>query len=102
MDDTDLRERVARVEQLLAAIEDDPRAVEALQAVVELLGVEGSVARVRLQGTCNGCPSSTATLRHAIEEAVQRAAPELEGVEAEGVAEPQSAPVLVQLGSLTC
>jgi Fe-S cluster biogenesis protein NfuA len=67
---------------------------------VELLGVEGGVARLRLEGTCNGCPSSTVTLRNAIEEAVMRAAPELERIEAEGVAEPK--PALVQIGSLTC
>ena len=67
---------------------------------VELLGVEEGVARVRLEGTCNGCPSSTVTLRNAIEEAIMRAAPELDRIEAEGVAEPQ--PVLVQIGSLQC
>ena len=67
---------------------------------VELLGVENGVARVRLEGTCNGCPSSTVTLRNAIEEAIMGAAPELERVEAEGVAEPQ--PALVQIGSLQC
>jgi Fe-S cluster biogenesis protein NfuA len=67
---------------------------------VELLGVEGGAARVRLGGTCNGCPSSTVTLRNAIEEAILRAAPELERVEAEGVAEPP--PALVQITSLTC
>jgi Fe-S cluster biogenesis protein NfuA len=67
---------------------------------VELLGVADGVARVRLGGTCNGCPSSTVTLRNAIEEAVMRAAPDLERIEAEGVAEPQ--PALVQIGSLEC
>ena len=67
---------------------------------VELLAVEDGVARVRLEGTCNGCPSSTVTLRNAIEEAVMRAAPELERIEAEGVAEPK--PALVQIGSLEC
>jgi Fe-S cluster biogenesis protein NfuA len=51
---------------------------------VELLGVEEGVARLRLQGTCNGCPSSTATLRHAIEDAIQRVAPDIEDIEAEG------------------
>ena len=69
---------------------------------VELLGVEAGAAHVRLGGTCNGCPSSTVTLRNAIEEAVLRAAPELERVEAEGVAEPDPQPVLVPLTSLTC
>jgi Fe-S cluster biogenesis protein NfuA len=67
---------------------------------VELLAVEGGVARVRLGGTCNGCASSSVTLTHAIEEAIARAAPELDGVEAEGVAE--SPPELLQIGSLSC
>jgi Fe-S cluster biogenesis protein NfuA/nitrite reductase/ring-hydroxylating ferredoxin subunit len=63
---------------------------------VELLGVEGGVARLRLQGSCDGCPSSSMTLKLAIEEAVQKAAPDLEGIEAEGVAEaPKPAPTLV-------
>ena len=69
---------------------------------VELLGVEDGVARVRLEGTCNGCPSSTVTLRNAIEEAIMRAAPELERIDAEGVAEPAPQPALVQIGSLEC
>jgi Fe-S cluster biogenesis protein NfuA len=55
---------------------------------VELLSVEGAVARLRLQGSCNGCPSSTATLKGAIEDAIQRAAPEIEQIEAEGAVEP--------------
>ena len=69
---------------------------------VELLGVEEGVARVRLDGTCNGCPSSAVTLRNAIEEAIMRAAPELERIDAEGVAEPEPQPALVQIGSLQC
>jgi Fe-S cluster biogenesis protein NfuA len=55
---------------------------------VELLGVDGGVARLRLQGTCNGCASSTATLKLAIEDAIQRAAPDIESVEAEGAVAP--------------
>ena len=163
MDDADVRERVARVEELLGAIEGDARALEAVQAVVELygealrrvvvsvgaaeltddellshllllhdlhpddvetrvaraldevrpylgshggdvelVGVDGGIARVRLEGTCNGCPSSTVTLTNAIEEAVARAAPELERVEAEGVSQPTPAPALLQIHSLTC
>jgi Fe-S cluster biogenesis protein NfuA len=54
---------------------------------VELLSVGDGVARLRLQGTCNGCPSSTATLKHAIEDAIQRAAPDIEEIEAEGAVE---------------
>jgi Fe-S cluster biogenesis protein NfuA/nitrite reductase/ring-hydroxylating ferredoxin subunit len=59
---------------------------------VELLGVEEGVARLRLQGSCSGCPSSTMTLKLAIEEAVLKAAPDLERIEAEGVAEPSPKP----------
>ena len=66
---------------------------------VELLAVDDGVARLRLGGTCNGCPSSTVTLRNAIEEAVMKAAPELERIEAEGAA-PE--PALLQIGSLEC
>jgi Fe-S cluster biogenesis protein NfuA len=65
---------------------------------VELLTVGDGVARLRLRGTCNGCPSSTATLKQAIEEAIFKAAPDLERVEAEGVAAPQ----LISLDSLIC
>jgi Fe-S cluster biogenesis protein NfuA len=158
MEDAVVRERVARIDELLAGIEGNPAAVEAVAAVVELygealrrmvaggidtgdelvahllllhdlhpddvetrvaraldevrpylgshggdvelLGVSDGVARVRLVGTCDGCPSSAATLQHAIEEAIARAAPELFGVEADGVAEP--APQLLQIGSLQC
>jgi Fe-S cluster biogenesis protein NfuA len=65
---------------------------------VELVRVERGVAHVRLQGTCHGCPSSTATLTQAIEQAVFKAAPDLEQVTAEGVAAPQ----LISLDNLTC
>jgi Fe-S cluster biogenesis protein NfuA/nitrite reductase/ring-hydroxylating ferredoxin subunit len=62
---------------------------------VELMGIESGVARLRLEGSCNGCPSSTMTLKLAIEEAIQKAAPDLDRIEAEGVAEPQPAPNFV-------
>jgi nitrite reductase/ring-hydroxylating ferredoxin subunit len=62
---------------------------------VELLGIEGSVARVRMEGSCDGCPSSAVTLKLAIEEAVLKAAPDLEGIEAEGVTEPKPTSTIV-------
>jgi Fe-S cluster biogenesis protein NfuA len=52
---------------------------------VELLGVEDGVARLRLGGSCKGCPSSAATLEFAIKEAIDQAAPDLLGLEVEGV-----------------
>jgi Fe-S cluster biogenesis protein NfuA/nitrite reductase/ring-hydroxylating ferredoxin subunit len=89
----------------LHPLDVETRVVQALEEVrpylqshggnVELLGVESGVARLQLEGSCNGCPSSTMTLKLAIEEAIQKAAPDLEGIEAEGVAEPKPAPTLV-------
>ncbi|WP_053225659.1 NifU family protein [Solirubrobacter soli] len=55
---------------------------------VELVDVADGVVRLRLEGSCHGCPSSAATLRGAVEEAIARAAPDVERVETEGVAEP--------------
>jgi Fe-S cluster biogenesis protein NfuA/nitrite reductase/ring-hydroxylating ferredoxin subunit len=59
---------------------------------VELLGVDGGVVRLRLQGSCEGCPSSSATLKLAIEDAIRAAAPDVASIEAEGAAEPAPAP----------
>jgi Fe-S cluster biogenesis protein NfuA/nitrite reductase/ring-hydroxylating ferredoxin subunit len=82
----------------------EARVVKALEEVrpylkshggnVEFVGVEGGVARLRMQGSCSGCPSSTMTLKLAIEEAIQKTAPDLEGIEAEGVTE-EPAPTIV-------
>ncbi|MGF1472518.1 MAG: NifU family protein [Rubrobacteraceae bacterium] len=80
-------------ERVLGALDEVRPYLESHGGEVELLGVEGGVARLRLGGSCDGCPSSTVTLKLAIEEAVEKAAPDLEGIEAEGVAEP--APTLV-------
>jgi Fe-S cluster biogenesis protein NfuA/nitrite reductase/ring-hydroxylating ferredoxin subunit len=60
---------------------------------VELVAVEDGVARLRLQGSCSGCPSSTMTLKLAIEDAIYKAAPDVADVQAEGVVEPAAAPV---------
>ena len=58
---------------------------------VELLGIEGGVARLALEGSCNGCPASASTMELAIEQALQEAAPDLEGIDVEGVTPPPPA-----------
>ena len=67
---------------------------------VEYLGVTADgVARLRLEGSCHGCPSSTVTVRLAIEDAVKDAAPEVGQVTVEGMTDPPPAsPVLLQIG----
>jgi len=57
---------------------------------VELLKVEEGIAYLRLQGSCHSCPSSTVTLKQAIEEAIYSAAPDLDGLQVEGVVDPPS------------
>jgi Fe-S cluster biogenesis protein NfuA/nitrite reductase/ring-hydroxylating ferredoxin subunit len=65
---------------------------------VELLGIEEGVVRLRLSGSCKGCPSSAATLQLAIEDAIRRAAPDVDRVEAEGaVAPPAPAPLQLEV-----
>jgi Fe-S cluster biogenesis protein NfuA/nitrite reductase/ring-hydroxylating ferredoxin subunit len=64
---------------------------------VELLGVSEGVAHLRLEGSCDGCPSSRVTLKLAIEDAIRKAAPDLEDIEAEGSAPDAAPPGLVPL-----
>ncbi|MBP2706530.1 NifU family protein [Microbispora sp. RL4-1S] len=53
---------------------------------VELLGVDrAGVVRLRLEGTCHGCPSSRVTVTQAIERAITKAAPEVVRVDVDGV-----------------
>jgi Fe-S cluster biogenesis protein NfuA/nitrite reductase/ring-hydroxylating ferredoxin subunit len=51
---------------------------------VEFLGItEDGVVRLRMLGSCDGCPSSSVTLTLAVETAIQAAAPEVSGIEVE-------------------
>lgn len=97
-----VEEALAEVRPLLATHQGD----------VELLEVsDEGVARLRLLGSCDGCPASALTLESLIREALEAAAPDLEGLEVLGVVPPPgprgpvlpSAPVLdlpmVQVGA---
>jgi Fe-S cluster biogenesis protein NfuA len=57
---------------------------------VELLGVEDGVARLRLAGSCKSCRASSSTLELAVSQALQEAAPDLLGMDVEGVEEPSA------------
>ena len=86
----------------LYPVDLETRVREALESVrpymeshggdVELVGVEDGVAQLRLVGHCKGCPASEATLELAIQTALEEAAPDLDGLEVEGVIEPAPAP----------
>jgi Fe-S cluster biogenesis protein NfuA/nitrite reductase/ring-hydroxylating ferredoxin subunit len=69
---------------------------------VEFLGIdETGVAHLALEGSCDGCPSSLVTVKLAIERAIMEAAPELTGLEVEGVVPEKPGPKLHQIGGLT-
>jgi Fe-S cluster biogenesis protein NfuA/nitrite reductase/ring-hydroxylating ferredoxin subunit len=53
---------------------------------VELLSLEHGVARIHLRGSCSDCSASSVTLELAIKQALEEAAPDLEGLEVEGMA----------------
>lgn len=48
---------------------------------VELVELDGPVVKLRLQGACGSCPSSTMTLRMGIERRLREAIPEIAEVE---------------------
>src|ERR1700716_636584 len=76
---------------------------------VDLLGVDDDgVLRLQLKGTCDGCPSSTLTVKYAIEKAIHQAAPEISDIDVAGVVEdapPQTGPggrTLLPLQAIEC
>ena len=73
----------ARVEQALASVRPY---MESHGGNVELLSVVDGVARISLQGSCSDCSASSATLELAVKQALEEAAPDLDGLEVEGVA----------------
>jgi Fe-S cluster biogenesis protein NfuA/nitrite reductase/ring-hydroxylating ferredoxin subunit len=83
------------VEERVADALDEVRPyLESHGGNVELVAVEGATVRLRLQGSCSGCPSSTMTLKLAIENAIHKAAPEIDELVAEDASPPTSPPLL--------
>jgi len=86
----------------LYPVDLETRVTEALDGVrpymhshggdVELIALEDGVARLRLEGSCRGCPASSATLEQAIRTALEEAAPDLSGMVVEGAEAPVRAP----------
>jgi Fe-S cluster biogenesis protein NfuA len=68
---------------------------------VEVLGVDDELGMVtiRLLGSCDGCPSSSVTLKMAVEDAIHEAAPEVAHIVVDGWVEPAPPPMPVSLGT---
>jgi Fe-S cluster biogenesis protein NfuA/nitrite reductase/ring-hydroxylating ferredoxin subunit len=78
---------VSLEERVLEALDTVRPYMESHGGNVELVELREGVARLALQGSCNGCSASRATLETAIEQALEEHAPDLAGLEVEGVTE---------------
>ena len=105
IEDEETRDRLAADELVagLLMIHDlypvplEERVVQALDTVrpymeshggnVELLGIEDGIAKLRLEGSCKSCRASSSTLELAVRQALEEAAPDLLGMDVEGVLE---------------
>ena len=63
----------------------------------ELVGVDNGIVRLRLHGSCGTCPSSSLTLKSAVEEALYQAAPDISEIIAENAAAQPAASNLVTI-----
>lgn len=84
------------VEERVAEALDNVRPyMESHGGNVELVSLEEGVARIRLEGSCDGCPASSSTLELAIKTALEETAPDLLGIEVEGIEQDLLNPVVV-------
>ena len=84
------------VEERVAEALDNVRPyMESHGGNVELVSLEQGVARIRLEGSCDGCPASSSTLELAIKTALEETAPDLLGIEVEGIEQDLLNPVVV-------
>ena len=74
-------------ERVREALESVRPYMESHGGDVELLDITDGVARIRLEGHCRGCSASASTLELGIRQALDNAAPDLEGLEVEGTLE---------------
>ncbi|XHH08846.1 MAG: NifU family protein [Candidatus Bathyarchaeia archaeon] len=63
------------------AIDDIRPQIQGDGGDVELVAIEGNVAKVRLVGHCVGCPMAQLTLKNGIEAYVKERVPEIQSVE---------------------
>jgi Fe-S cluster biogenesis protein NfuA/nitrite reductase/ring-hydroxylating ferredoxin subunit len=83
-------------DRVRGALEEVRPYMESHKGGVELVSIEEGVVRLALQGSCSGCPSSTMTLKLAIEDAIHKAAPDVDEIVADGVV-PEPGPPVLQL-----
>jgi Fe-S cluster biogenesis protein NfuA len=77
------------VERVENALDEIRPALELDGGTVELIEItSGMVARLEFVGACAGCPLSALTLKLGVERLLKQRVPELAGIEAEGIVQP--------------
>lgn len=72
----------ADAEQAVAAALEEVRPiVESHGGSIEVANIADGVVKVRMMGTCDGCPSSSATLTYGVEEALRKHWPDFRRLE---------------------
>jgi Fe-S cluster biogenesis protein NfuA/nitrite reductase/ring-hydroxylating ferredoxin subunit len=72
-------------ERVMQALDTVRPYMESHGGNVEFLGIEDGVAKLRLEGSCKSCRASSSTLELAVRQALEEAAPDLLGMDVEGV-----------------
>jgi Fe-S cluster biogenesis protein NfuA/nitrite reductase/ring-hydroxylating ferredoxin subunit len=80
-----------------AALDEVRPYLESHGGDVELIEVAGDTVRLKLDGSCEGCPSSAVTLKLAIENEIRKAAPEIEEIVADGASSEAPQAQLLQI-----
>jgi len=70
----DLKEKIEN------AIKDVRKLLQAEGGDCEIVDVENGIVKVRLKGTCRGCPFATITLKMRIEAIIKEKVPEIKEV----------------------
>jgi Fe-S cluster biogenesis protein NfuA/nitrite reductase/ring-hydroxylating ferredoxin subunit len=78
-------------ERVMQALDSVRPYMESHGGNIELLGFEDGVVKLRLEGSCKSCRASSSTLELAVRHALQEAAPDLLGMDVEGVVEEDGA-----------
>jgi Fe-S cluster biogenesis protein NfuA len=102
----DERELAAAYEAVDAAMDELRPMIESHGGMITVEEVKDGVVKLQMMGSCDGCPSSAATLTGGIEEALRRHWPNFRRLEviepgaeeAPAAALPEPEPVLLQIG----
>ena len=101
----DDRDAAAAAEAVDAAVEELRPMIESHGGMIVVEEIKDGVVKVQMLGSCDGCPSSAATLTGGMEEALRRHWPNFRRLEVvepdaeeEPAALPEPEPVLLQIG----